>query len=202
MGTTESSRSIRTARGTSFVSNISAFAVAANCRAFAAIATAMIGALMFGIDQNNWGMVSVDPGFLQKWCVDQVFGSESECHDKIPPASFGNFLNAGLNLVPVASGIACLTIGPIVCGKCGRRACISTGGALCFLGSLSASFLNFDSVAVFLIAPFVTGLGCGIACFALPIYSSEVATPSTRGAMGSIFQWMCAFGGVLMAIIK
>ena len=41
---------------------------------------------------------------------------------------------------------------------------------------------------MFFVGRFITGLGVGISCFALPLYSAEISTASIRGATGSLFQ--------------
>ena len=41
---------------------------------------------------------------------------------------------------------------------------------------------------MFFVGRFITGVGVGISCFALPLYSAEISTASIRGATGSLFQ--------------
>merc|ERR1719375_2272101 len=69
------------------------------------------------------------------------------------------------------------------------------------VGCLFASYLTAQSVVVYYIGRFVTGFGVGICCFALPLYSSEVATPAVRGLMGSLFQFMVVLGGVIASLM-
>jgi sugar porter (SP) family MFS transporter len=63
------------------------------------------------------------------------------------------------------------------------------------------SYLTFESVPVFFIGRFVTGFGIGVCTFALPIYNSEVSTPSLRGATGSLFQVNVVLGQLLASIV-
>lgn len=83
----------------------------------------------------------------------------------------------------------------------GRRPCIALGSAMCVVGCCLASFLSFGSTIVFFLGRFITGFGVGVACFALPMYNSEVATPGIRGATGSLFQFNVVIGSFIATIV-
>merc|ERR1712151_1382500 len=53
---------------------------------------------------------------------------------------------------------------------------------------------------VYYLGRFLTGFGCGIACYVLPMYNAEVATLNIRGLTGSLFQFMVVVGGVVAVI--
>lgn len=72
---------------------------------------------------------------------------------------------------------------------------------MCFTGCLFASFLTFESMGVYFVGRFTTGFGVGMCCFALPLYSSELATPAIRGIMGSLFQLMIVVGGLTVTVL-
>jgi MFS family permease len=91
--------------------------------------------------------------------------------------------------------------GPTNTGRMGRRPCIALGSLLCVIGCVLASFASFGSTIVFFLGRFVTGFGVGVACFALPMYNSEVATPGIRGATGSLFQFNVVIGSFIATVI-
>merc|ERR1719291_680883 len=70
------------------------------------------------------------------------------------------------------------------------------------LGRMLADFLLVArDVLIFLAGRFFTGFGIGVCCFALPLYNSEMSTPSIRGTTGSLFQLNVALGGMLAATV-
>lgn len=184
----------------------------ANRTAYVAIATAMMGALMFGLDQTNYGLVQDFDSFYDFWCkphpednYDGFMTGGFPCtpgkHDDIKtPYEWTQFLAWGGSLITIGAAAGCISIGPLISSKCGRQPCISVGGLVCFIGCFFASYLTFHNIAVYYIGRFVTGFGAGICCFALPMYSSEVSTPSIRGMMGSLFQLMIVIGGVVASL--
>jgi len=170
---------------------------------YMAISTVMFGAIMFGIDQSNFGNVQTFESFRSEWCVgrygDEVTCSEAEAEHNL--AWQRNFVTWGATLITFSAAIGALTLGPFLSHRLGRRLCISAGAGVCFLGCLLASYLSFGSVATFMVGRFFTGFGIGVCCFGLPMYNAEVATPSIRGATGSLFQLNVVLGGFLATII-
>merc|ERR1712091_385565 len=144
---------------------------------YVSIMVAMIGAMMFGLDQGN-------------------FGNETTCgnpHNQTADQSFENqnwdttFIRWGATLIVIGATIGALTLAPVLASKCGRKSCIALGGFVTFIGCLMASWLSFSSVVIFMIGRFLTGFGVGLATFALPLYNAEISTPSVRGTTGSLF---------------
>jgi len=171
----------------------------ANYLTYTAITTAMMGAMMFGIDQGNYGLVQGFSSFYDAWCKGRFEVCDPKSDD--PPAGWTEFLSWGGSLITVGAAVGSLTLGPIVSTSFGRRLCISLGGWICFVGCLFASFMSFKTVGVFYCGRFITGFGVGVCCFALPMYNSEVATPAIRGLMGSLFQFLVVVGGVIASLI-
>lgn len=174
----------------------------ASALSYVAITTAMMGALMFGADQGNYGLVQGFPSFYKQWCTP--FYPDWHCSptdDTDAPAGWTIFLSWGGSLITVGAAIGSLFLGPRLTSSCGRRICISAGGMVCCVGCLFASFLSFDNVTVYYAGRFTTGFGAGLCCFALPLYNSEIATPQTRGVMGSLFQFMVVVGGLIAAVV-
>jgi len=179
-----------------------------NRATFLAVFTAMAGAIMFGLDQGNFGNVQGFESFLVEWCVGRFdSGYAITCSTDADLGAARNhhwqvtFVLWGGSLITIGAAVGALALGPIVTERYGRRPCISLGAAWCFVGCLFASYLSFHSVAVFMLGRFVTGFGVGVCCFALPMYSSEVATPRIRGQMGSLFQLNVVVGGFLATVV-
>jgi len=181
-----------------------------NAMTFMSITIVMMGALMFGIDQNNFGLVHGKQSFCMFWCpkfdfeeakTDHEFCSKLHTLDAgDQPAGWTTFNAFGLNMVSIGMAVGCLTLAPVCARRWGRRLTISLGGLTCFLGCIIVSYIS-TNVTVYLIGRFLTGYGCGIACYCLPMYQSEVATIGIRGLMGSLFQLMVVLGGVFAIIM-
>ncbi|KAL2158299.1 hypothetical protein VTH06DRAFT_4620 [Thermothelomyces fergusii] len=109
--------------------------------------------------------------------------SSSTATDCIPmtPASF-----AAISAVFTVGGlVGALAAGPFTSRR-GRRLSMQAT-AICYLaGSTIETFAG--SVAVMIIARFLTGLGAGASTVIVPLYISEVAPPSKRGFFGAFTQ--------------
>jgi len=173
-----------------------------NWMMFRAIATAMLGAIMFGLDQGNFGNVQSFVDFQREWCIDR-FGDELTCTNLAGENSSwqDNFLLWGASLITIGAAVGGLAIGPVLAHDYGRRPCISIGSATCFAGCALASYLSYGIISVFMIGRFMTGFGIGISCFALPLYNSEISTPSLRGSTGSLFQLNVVIGSFIATLV-
>lgn len=188
----------------------------ANSSTYVAIVVAMLGAMMFGIDQTNFGLASEFPDFYEYWCqhcFPEIWKNTLSFHPDLHkgvcvPAGtvnvaseWKNFQSWGGSLITLGACAGCVALGPFLANGCGRRPCISAGGVICFLGCLIVCYINFKSTGVYYVGRFLTGFGVGTVCYALPMYNAEIATPGIRGLMGSLFQFMVMFGGVITAVI-
>jgi len=174
-----------------------------NGRMYLSIAVAMVGAMMFGLDQGNFGNVQGFNSFRREWCRGK-FGTRAECAaDKIEDdkAWADGFVLWGATLITFGAAAGAVALGPYLAATHGRRPCIAAGGAICFVGCLMASYLSFDSVPVFYVGRFITGFGVGVSCFALPVYNAEISAPSIRGATGSVFQLNVVIGCFFSTLI-
>jgi sugar porter (SP) family MFS transporter len=177
---------------------------------FLAISTAMFGAIMFGLDQGNFGNVQSFESFQQDWCVGKFEENKDpfSCatRDSLPNAEHNSgwqniFVLLGASLITIGAAFGGLTVGPYLTNRLGRRPCISGGSAMCLLGCLLASYLSFGVVEIFMVGRFLTGFGIGVCCFALPLYNSEMATPGIRGATGSLFQLNVVIGSFVATLV-
>lgn len=170
---------------------------------YVAVAIAMVGAAMFGFDQGNFGNVQAFKSFRREWCLGR-YGDEESCGDE---GSLDNddwndhFVTWGATLITFGAAAGAIIAGPPLTNKLGRRPCIQIGGAVCLVGCLMASYASFHSVEEFFVGRFVTGIGVGISCFALPLYNAEISTPSIRGATGSLFQLNVVVGCFISCLI-
>lgn len=177
-----------------------------NLAMYLAIATAMTGAVMFGLDQGNFGNVQSFSDFRQAWCVGR-YGDELTCGDDAVLGAMSNthwqhqFVLPGASLITLGAAAGGLFLGPLLSNKAGRRPCVSAGSGICFLGCLMASYLSFGIVNVFFAGRVLTGFGVGVCCFALPLYNSEIATPAIRGTTGSLFQLNVVVGAFIATLI-
>jgi len=79
-----------------------------------------------------------------------------------------------------------------VSDKIGRKKVLFLSAILFFVSAIWSAFpQNFT---VFIIARFIGGLGIGFASMVCPVYIAEIATPSWRGRLGSLFQFGIVLG--------
>jgi sugar porter (SP) family MFS transporter len=177
-----------------------------NARMYVAISTAMIGAIMFGIDCGNFGSVQGFASFRETWC-NPNYGDATSCGDDAESGAASNsrwlkdFVTPASALLFVGAAAGSLLLGPPIAQSLGRRPCISTGAVICLLGCLMTSYVTLHSEFVFFAGRFVTGFGIGVCTFALPLYNSEVSAPAVRGATGSMFQVNVVVGQLVASVV-
>jgi len=162
---------------------------------------------MFGVDCANFGVVQGFDAFIAKWCTgiyDQGPGQTcvKDEHGVLINSGFVEYFCAMCNvLITVGATAGAVFVAPSVADGCGRRMCISLGAFTTGIGAAMSAFLSFGNVSAFLTSRFITGLGVGVCCYALPIYNSEMATPKIRGRTGSLFQIFTVLGGVIAVFV-
>jgi len=176
-----------------------------NTQMYVAIATAMMGAIMFGIDTANFGAVQGFRSFQEVWCVGN-YGDDVTCGPGQDGAARNhqwqqNFVAMAALLVWVGAAVGAMALGPVIANSSGRRLCISAGAAVVVVGCLLTSLFAFESILVFFVGRFLTGFGIGLCCYALPMYNSEVSAPAVRGTTGSLFQIFVVLGGLVASIV-
>jgi sugar porter (SP) family MFS transporter len=174
--------------------------------------------------EMGWGYPNANP------CEDpvtHVHDYSGECH--LGPGCFATtgpdsymvtFIALGNVLLTAGAAVAAIGLSPRVADKYGRRMCISMGCAVVVMGCVLTIIagalpvtppptdlhnvpwsLNWFPIAVFYVSRFLTGFGIGLCCYALPMYSSEVATPGIRGRAGGLFQLNVVIGGLIASIV-
>ena len=79
-----------------------------------------------------------------------------------------------------------------IADKIGRRRTLLTAGAVFFIGAILSALAPNESVL--LAARFIVGLGIGFSSVVAPLYISEVAPSSVRGALVSLYQFAITVG--------
>jgi len=167
-----------------------------NFMMYFSICMAMVGAMMFGLDQGNFGNVQTFESFKSHWCEGK-YGTNVTCHGeevKDNEVWANGFVMWGGTLITFGAAAGALTLAPIMANKAGRRPAVALGGAITFCGCLVASYLSFGNVYIFYVGRVITGFGVGVACMVLPLYNAECSTPTIRGTTGSLFQLNVALG--------
>jgi len=181
-----------------------------NSRMFMSVAVAMVGAMMFGLDQGNFGNVQVFEDFREEWCMSEPgrpkYGNETQCSEEEIKLGHNKKWSTGFVLwgatnITFGAAAGALLLAPFLSANFGRKVCIGVGGGICGVGCLMASYLSSSSEAVFYIGRVITGFGVGVSCFALPVYNAEISVPSIRGATGSMFQLNVVIGGFFATLI-
>lgn len=168
-----------------------------NGKTYYSISLAMLGAIMFGVDCANFGQTQGFTGFLKEFC-EGTWDKNYSCklHDGVlnNPDYQNIFCMLSNVLLVLGATAGAVLLAPIVAGGAGRRACISLGAFVTFVGTAISAFLSFGNSYIFWISRIVTGFGVGVCCYALPMYNSEMATAKIRGSTGSLFQLFTVIG--------
>lgn len=160
---------------------------------------------MLGIDNGVLGEVQVYPAFLEEWCVGPYGDSISCDAENIGDnKKFGQvFIVLSSLVLPVGAAVSSLLFAPSVADMFGRRPCMALGGLFTMFASYLAAYQNHGSEVAFYMLRVLIGFGVGTCCYALPLYVSEIAPPSMRGSMGSLFQFFTVLGPfVAMKFLK
>ncbi|HET7379218.1 MAG TPA: MFS transporter, partial [Gaiellales bacterium] len=139
-----------------------------------------------------WSLTSALAGFLFGFDTVVISGAEQTIQRLwgLSPAMHGIAMGAALYGTVLGS----LT-GSWPADRFGRRPTLLAIGVL-FLVSALASALA-PTVAVFIAARFIGGIGIGISTVAAPLYISEIAPPDRRGRLAAMFQFNIVLGIVI-----
>jgi len=163
---------------------------------FVMVAFVSLGGLLFGLDQGNWGGAISKKEFIKCFC-----GKQPECNepDNLPP-EYASFLSLGSALLQAGACFGSMALAPPLAEHGGRRETMFVGCLLTICGVLPQMFTYVRTF--FLCARVVCGLGVGMVTYVLPMFISELAPPSIRGALGSSMQFMVSFAILLASILN
>ncbi|MDD2235803.1 MAG: sugar porter family MFS transporter [Kiritimatiellae bacterium] len=136
--------------------------------------TAALAGLLFGLDV---GVISGALQFIEKDLGIGTFGLEEVVSALLWGATFGALI----------SGFFTKALG--------RKSTLLIGAVIFALGSLCCSIA--PTAGILIGARFVLGIAVGIASFTAPMYLSEIAPRSIRGALVSMYQLLITIGIVL-----
>lgn len=162
----------------------------------------MIGAAMFGADQQNYGLTNGLKSFNDQFCPGFKFDVSCETiynppyDDWKPPKEWSEFITLGADFIPLGMALGALVISPPLARYFGRKPTMCIGGCVTMAGCAIAAFVS--NRTIYLIGRLVTGFGCGVACYVLPMYMAEVSPQNIRGTLGSLFQFMIVMGQLVV----
>ncbi|MDP8217279.1 MAG: sugar porter family MFS transporter [Candidatus Theseobacter exili] len=136
--------------------------------------TAALAGLLFGLDV---GVIAGALPFIEKKYSISTFTSEGIVSSLLVGAVFGTIISG------------------VMSRKFGRKNAILVSAIIFALGSLFSSIST--SPGILIGVRFFLGIAVGIASFTAPLYLSEMAPPSIRGALISMYQLMITIGIVL-----
>jgi SP family galactose:H+ symporter-like MFS transporter len=137
---------------------------------------AALGGLLFGLDQ----------GFIANSLDTLTQHYRFEVHDK---ESYSAILATGGIFGALLSGIFARFLGR-------KKSLVLAGFIFTAASALSALLPPLPLLSA---CRFALGFAVGIASFIVPLYLSETAPAAIRGSMGTLFQLMITFAGLVMA---
>ena len=139
-----------------------------------------------------WSLTSALAGFLFGFDTVVISGAEQTIQHLwgLTPGMHGIAMGAALYGTVLGS----LT-GSWPADRFGRRPTLLAIGVLFLVSALGSAIA--PSVAVFIAARFIGGIGIGISTVAAPLYISEIAPPAQRGRLAAMFQFNIVLGIVI-----
>jgi MFS transporter, SP family, arabinose:H+ symporter len=143
-----------------------------------------------------WSLTSALAGFLFGFDTVVISGAE-----KTIQSLWG--LSPSLHGFAMASALYGTVVGSLFGGwpadRFGRKLTLLGIGLLYIVGAIGSAFAT--SVAIFIAARFIGGLGIGISTVVAPMYIAEIAPPKERGRLGGMFQFNIVLG-ILIAFVS
>jgi len=142
-----------------------------------------------------WAITSALAGFLFGFDTIVISGAEQTIQKL-----WG--LSPGLHGLVMGSALYGTVLGSLLGGwptdRFGRKKTLLFIGGLYVLSSIGCGFAN--SMATFVVARFLGGIGIGISTVAAPLYISEIAPAAFRGRLAGLFQFNIVFGCVVALV--
>jgi sugar porter (SP) family MFS transporter len=142
-----------------------------------------------------WAVTSALAGFLFGFDTIVISGAEQTIQKL-----WG--LSPGLHGLVMGSALYGTVLGSLLGGwptdKFGRKPTLLFIGVLYVLSAIGCGLAS--SVAIFVTARFLGGIGIGISTVAAPLYISEISPAAFRGRLAGLFQFNIVFGCVVALV--
>lgn len=148
------------------------------------------GSLLFGLDIGYIAPILECESFKRDVAHVKNWNSPTS---KIPDATQG-FIVGSFSIGCILSSFP--VISSFFLDGVGRKVSIIVGAAVFLIGSILQCLAN--SISVMVAGRLISGVSIGLLSAVVSLYQSELAPPSMRGALGSIYQLMIT-AGILMA---
>ncbi|KAJ3073158.1 Plasma membrane low glucose sensor [Podochytrium sp. JEL0797] len=154
-----------------------------------------IGGLLFGYEIGVIGQVLGMVSFQMRFALIEmdgygmpVYNSDGETIESSTKATSESWITSSFLIGCVFGAALC----SYLADKLGRKKCILITGGLFAIGGAIQCAVN--TLTPLIIGRLLSGLAIGIASLVVPIYIAETASPSTRGALTTIYQLMITLG--------
>lgn len=142
-----------------------------------------------------WAITSALAGFLFGFDTIVISGAEQTIQKLWD-------LSPGLHGLVMGSALYGTVLGSLLGGwptdRFGRKKTLLFIGVLYVLSAVGCGLAN--SVAMFVVARLLGGIGIGISTVAAPLYISEIAPAAFRGRLAGLFQFNIVFGCVVALV--
>ncbi|KAJ3065215.1 Plasma membrane low glucose sensor [Podochytrium sp. JEL0797] len=154
-----------------------------------------IGGLLFGYEIGVIGQVLGMVSFQLRFALIQmdalgmpIYNTAGETIESSSKATSESWITSSFLIGCVFGAALC----SYLADKLGRKKCILITGVLFAIGGAIQCAVN--TLTPLIIGRLLSGLAIGIASLVVPIYIAETASPSTRGALTTIYQLMITLG--------
>lgn len=160
-----------------------------------AIFSAVLGMFQFGF---NTGVINAPQKVLEEFIAD-IYKSRT-----------GNYISEELRDIIWSLTVSVFAVGgmiggifaPMVANWCGRKTGLVLNNTVAVLGvTLMSSSQLSQSIECLIIGRFFIGLNCGLNTALVPMYLTEIATISLRGALGTVSQLGVTIGLLLSQVL-
>ncbi|XP_053213492.1 glucose transporter type 1-like isoform X3 [Panonychus citri] len=165
------------------------------CMLMFAIFSAALGMFQFGY---NTGVINAPQRIIEEF-IDGVYKDRT-----------GNYLSQELSDFLWSLTVSIFAVGGmfggisggLIADWCGRKCGLLLNNAIAILGAtLMSSSQLFKSIECLIAGRFFIGLNCGISTTLVPMYLSEIAPISLRGALGTVSQLAVTIGLLLGQVL-
>jgi MFS family permease len=165
-----------------------------NVRMYIVVLVSLLNAIVYGLNNGNFGNVQIFKSFLETWCEgNPTYDDSCEPTGTSDLQWQSRFVTWCAAYVILGNTVGTLFLGPSVSNSIGRRVCAAASASLCILGTV-LTISTTSSVAQFMIGRFITGVATGSMCYVAPVILHETAPSSLRRRSGLLFQLFIVVG--------